>query len=813
MKTRIIDEILLRDYYNSANTCEECEHTVNKNDNATYVKKKEALDQMLVQVAQSPFDTGKYQALMNECKNLELEEVLSELGKFEDIGETYEDALLAIRRLACIIEIHHWKIGKPWKNKESKRRVLRAIAHYCRKEADRKDQGYSRFHDSIFMFPTCAINCFMGLLPDMRCVEVGEEDDETREAYRELLRVGMQPWLLPLRNDHTDEHPISVERFRKHVHWVGGNALSYRPVFYSALMFRSVEMMDCIVYIMTHMLTPVSAANLDSAFWCEGICTDGFGWGHGRQTYNNGYPLNSVETAIEMMRWLKGTEWYDEIANMDFKWLLSFIRAITWGVYQDMAVPMMGRYMYRRTKMQQLDKHAIDHTLNIMEKLLMNHSKLLDDEVLKEFQEVLKGRMLEYHNKNEYPYAGVRYFWNNDALIKKNAKSYVYVNMASARCDGVECADIMGDTRNFYVADGSYVIMSDGDEYRDAMGTWQASMLPGVTTRELWNHEIMTETNWHGYNSIHHYAGGVFRGNCGACGFIYEKDGKRKADGAGVINHEFTKAMLGVLAYKSYFILEDTLVCLGAGITDKKPTYGKKIRTTIDNTKWKTDVKLYDSNGYQVECITSELEQEIAHNHYIKHHKLLYGLLDDNRIQMSLAQKQTDWASRNFCNQNVEDIICPILELHIDHGVSPVAESYSYFIYSGHLHPKEYIDKQLIKVVENTTRLQAIESKDGFIGQAIFYEKLIECEFSRFKVQVSSPSVIMVEEEKAGYYCTVCDVLQDVQLRYIIVTLWMDNKKVEKKVPLNNSLEVGKSVTLWIERDEVFGAKQDVFFL
>ena len=56
------------------------------------------------------------------------------------------------------------------------------------------------------------------------------------EAMEVLLRVIFQCWQLPLRNNHTDAHPICVDRFRGHVWWIGANGITYRPVFYAAVL-------------------------------------------------------------------------------------------------------------------------------------------------------------------------------------------------------------------------------------------------------------------------------------------------------------------------------------------------------------------------------------------------------------------------------------------------------------------------------------------------------------------------------------------------------------------------------------------------
>lgn len=63
---------------------------------------------------------------------------------------------------------------------------------------------------------------------------------------------------------------------------------------------------------------------------------------------------------------------------------------------------------------------------------------------------------------------GNRYFWNNDCLVRKTDKEYLLFNMASNRCDGVECAKEMADKRNFFLTDGACFACKDPAEYERA---------------------------------------------------------------------------------------------------------------------------------------------------------------------------------------------------------------------------------------------------------------------------------------------------------------------------------------------------------
>lgn len=119
-------------------------------------------------------------------------------------------------------------------------------------------------------------------------------------------------------------------------------------------------------------------------------------------------------------------------------------------------------------------------------------------------------------------YKGVRWFFNNDDLIKKNSDYHIDINMASFRTDGLESA-AFADNYNFYPTDGATLFQRDGDEYFKVMGGWDVTAMPGVTAREGMD-RLVPVTNWRGYCSKHNFAAGTTDGGeNGVAGIIFEK--------------------------------------------------------------------------------------------------------------------------------------------------------------------------------------------------------------------------------------------------------------------------------------------------
>ena len=100
---------------------------------------------------------------------------------------------------------------------------------------------------------------------------------------------------------------VQVDRFRGHIWWVGANGLSYRSILSTAIIMKSIAMVDVVAEVAQKGLSNVSQNTYESAFWTEGMTSDGAGWGHGRQSNIWGYPIAGTANALSLMRVLKGS--------------------------------------------------------------------------------------------------------------------------------------------------------------------------------------------------------------------------------------------------------------------------------------------------------------------------------------------------------------------------------------------------------------------------------------------------------------------------------------------------------------------------
>lgn len=682
--------------------------------------------------------------------------IVEALNRLWTISEAFKSGLLDIKRDAILWD--KWQ---------------KSILHYGNIEIGRPNNS-RRFHSSCFAVPTAAVNIYFCHLQLMDDIEQGRNKDKQLSAVCDMLKMlGLQAWTQPYRNDETDKNVVQIERFRNHVWWVGGNALGYRSLLPVAFMFRSVPMVDLLAEVCQRAISATSQNTYSESFWNEGFTADGAGWGHGKQCLIWGYPIDGTLNALNMMSMLKGSPWEQKLTRENINALMNYFRGGNYYYYKGYNLPCLDRY----SMSYKPEASDIRYT-GMLNQLQNDWKEYFTAEELQEIKQLYAEsreksiRMKKY----ESSYNGTRWFFNNDDLIKKNDRYHIMVNMASVRCDGLESATGFADNYNFYTADGATFFQKSGNEYRKAFGAYDVTAFPGVTAREGMD-KLTPVTNWRGYCSKHNFAAAATLGDENAvAGFIFEKMNGSDKDG---VNDRGDNAMknpilYGVKAYKSYFMLGDYMVALGAGITNKQPNQEGNIRTTIDQTERFGKVYIYEGDGIEWT---------------VQQGKFAYSAFPEyrERVHSVCEKKKTDWLKMNLDNKNkrnlpVEvDIFC----MWIDHGKAPVNDTYGYVVYAGEGLPAR---KYPFEVLRNDTLVQAVRSSDKKVLEAVFYTEGEELKANGLSLSVSSPCTVLVKEETNSYVFSVTDACMNSSLKEI--ELVFNGKTIQ--VPMSQDMFCGK---------------------
>ncbi|MCD7973044.1 MAG: hypothetical protein LUG18_10350 [Candidatus Azobacteroides sp.] len=661
------------------------------------------------------------------------------------------------------------------------RMLLQGIIFYGELENERNNQAPGRFHASCFAIPRHAVNIYFSLFDLMQAVEDGRMTDPVAVmAHRKLLDVGFQSWKQPYRNDPTDENVISVERFRKHVWWVGGNALDYRPVFETALMMRSVPMVDVMAEVAKNAISVVSQTTYNEAFWTEGITADGAGWGHGKQCLVWGYPIDGLKGAFKILNCLKDSPWAQQLSREDVAVLMKYIRNSSFYHYKGVIPPLVDRknMIWQKNYIGQVP------SFSIAEILLESWQNSLTTEEIKELEDFVRESSQWNVKMTDYPdgwYHGVRYFYNNDDIIKKTQDYYIFVNMASSRVDGLESAWPVAAGYNFYSADGVTLFQRDGEGYRKILGAMDLTAWPGVTTRQT-PVPLFSVENWRGFTSRHNFAAGAGDGKGSfAAGFIYEKiNGSYRDEPEFAAVNDRNKDIYGVYAQKSYFMFDDIFVATGSGITNLQPEKEGTITTTIEQTYSELPPPCF-SSPYMPLQVVEKYNAGKGEIRWVQHAGFTYGVVPEftnGNLRLGRESRITNWQRLTNANSATNEYRVDLFRMDIDHGRCPDVAKYAYMIDCTGKIP---VDIPEILQIDN--QLHAVQDASGTRFGAIFFDPEQEIRTALGTFLVSHPVSLFAEKRDGQLFLTVTDAKMDsnVEVITILTSVPLSGKNVVRK--------------------------------
>lgn len=609
---------------------------------------------------------------------------------------------------------------------ELKERIFKGIIRYGTLENERVNLVRGRWTQSAFGIPVAAINIYFCFYPDMQNAENKSDSNQLLNDTNSILqKLALQAWEIPLRLDNTDNNIVSIERFRHSVFWEGGNAITYRPAMQSAILLNSIPMMEVIAEVNKKALQTTSIKTAKNDFWEEAFTSDGLAWGHGRQMYIWGYPLCGVQGALDNLAMLKGTPWgWDKLPKETTDILINFLRGSSFFIYKGFVAPVSGRHNV--SPAGNTVKAKSQRGLQTVKKLKQNWFDSFSKEQQAELNQYVQEEpefnlfMLNYP---EGTYHGSRYFYDNDDMVHKNPNYQIIINMASNRVDGVESYYDGADGFNYFCADGATFFQRNGDEYIKALGAFELSLYPGVTTRKLANETIKPINNWQGYSSTFDFAAGATNGKDFVSGFIYRKfNGATRPTSTDPSGLDDTPQVYGVLAYKSYFLFGNTFLALGAGITNEKSEFEGNIVTTLDQT------------------LVSKDSQKVGD--WEKNNNFFYKVLEEyttGKVISSREKRKTHWQKLSQANSKAKENEIEIFQMFIDHGMDVKNGTYAYIVEcSGE------IPQKLPEILANTTQIQAAKSADGKFVGAVFFDSKATLQVNNLEIKVDQPCAVLV---------------------------------------------------------------------
>ncbi|MCK3685351.1 polysaccharide lyase 8 family protein [Maribellus sp. YY47] len=379
-------------------------------------------------------------------------------------------------------------------------------------------------------------------------------------------------------------------------------------------------------------------------------------------------------------------------------------------------------------------------------------------------------KALDYRNLS-----GNKHFWRSDIQIRRTPEYYFSVKMSSNRVIGAESCN-SENIQGYYLGDGATYLYQSGKEYKNIFPYWNWKKIPGTTT--LQDDEPLPELTASGYRIPSDFVGGVSDGS----------------DGIAVLDYN----RLGVDAKKSWFIFNNQIVCLGAGVHSSQ---GLPLTTSVNQSYLNGKVLVKTAEGKKDAGQFENLVDPL----WILHDSIGYVFPAGGHLTLETKKVEGRWTDVTKLLSK-ELISADIFSLWFNHGINPVNESYAYILVPNATQKVlEEMEKNLPFQITNTTMKQEVVSADRKLSGVVFYEpgstNLLD------GIKVDQPCLLMIKKEGEEVALSVSDPTQklseinlEISGSYKGANIVLQEGKTNIKVVLPLNEFAGKTVKIHLKK-------------
>jgi chondroitin AC lyase len=386
----------------------------------------------------------------------------------------------------------------------------------------------------------------------------------------------------------------------------------------------------------------------------EGIQLDRSFFQHGPRLYAGGYGLSFAGDIARLLYLLQETAYQLPADKIDLflSFILDGLRHMIHSGGLDWAC--VGREL---TRPGVLDSSRV---MGIVELLTHTEGLPRKDELVR----------LLTHLRGGQPTDMTRYFPDAAMLCHHFNGLYVGAKFMNDRTLGAEICNSEGELCCNMSYGTHTCIMSRGREYRDINPVWDYTHIPGTTSFEESDTELLARKDWVFFHHPNKCFGGQQNGRRAVIYQLAEHD--------------------GIKALVTHFAFEDGYVCLGAGITNAG---GQPLVTTVDQCWLAGDPEITD--------------RAVTHN------GIRYTSPDGTVMDTAIREQVGSW-KRNNAALSDRPVKGDVLTLTISHPAGRES-AYAYVISAADR------DEPSVEVLRNDRGLQAIRLHDGAV-MAVFHE-------------------------------------------------------------------------------------------
>ncbi|MBB5268946.1 polysaccharide lyase family 8 super-sandwich domain-containing protein [Algibacter amylolyticus] len=426
---------------------------------------------------------------------------------------------------------------------------------------------------------------------------------------------------------------------------------------------------------------------------------------HGAQLQFGNYGLSYLEDMIKCYTFVNNTPFQFEDHKIEFlrEYILKGQQWVIWNNTYD--VNASGRQLFENEQ----EKKAVRL------KRCLEQMKTLDTTHTKAYEDVLNTKTL----------LGNKHFWKSDFHVHRRQDFYFSVKMSSKRVVGTESVN-QENIQGYYMGDGVALLSTHGEAYRNVFPFWDWKKLPGTTI--IQDTSALPIIKFSGFKTNGTFVGGVCDGKNGIAVMNYNRD--------------------GLAAKKSWFMINDKVVCLGSGITTNSAF---PVTTTINQSFLKGSVLVSENNSVKK---TSRIgaSQEI---NWVLHDQI--GYLFPNQRQVKLSTQILEGSWNNVAKRYRPVILTEnIFKLCLEHGKQPKNEKYEYILIPNASEDAMiHLNKNKPFKIVNSEAQQSVESNDGTWAGIVFYSEGLSEIYGG--ISVNKPCVLMLERKQDALVLSVSD--------------------------------------------------------
>jgi chondroitin AC lyase len=438
--------------------------------------------------------------------------------------------------------------------------------------------------------------------------------------------------------------------------------------------------------------------------------------------YNGGYGTVFMSSVLKSASYTVGTKYALQGEKLELfrKFILESIFGVIRGKWIDWNV--IGRGISR------VGAPQVDYTssLAILEQI---------DPREKEQYQTIRKRMTADVPVSFKIQPSHRHYWNSDYTVHIRPAYFISIHAVSSRKYSQEIGN-SENMKGFWGAAGTMNLQLRGNEYYNIFPLWNWTRLPGTTLPDSLPMLKDKAPGAGDRRGTDPFSGGVSDGLYGATGYVMKND-------------------LQVSAKKSWFMFEQEIVCLGAGISSR---LAAPVATTLNQVMASPDGFTLSDAGHVVHYKNRDLHLKFSnHIDWVLHDQVGYVFPEKGHVNLSVENRRNDWREISKTGEKADEKIerKSIFQLILEHGARPELSKYAYILLPGmktELQMKNYLKKRNIRIESNNDQLQAVYHQGLKIWQMVFYEADALFNDGQVKIATDIPAVLMLKKLANGQY-------------------------------------------------------------